>query len=124
MLINTMTCSIDFRRRVLDKKEQENLTYEQTASRFGVSVSSILRWCRRLEPTTTRNKPATKINIDALKQDVEICPDDYQYERALRLGVSKSGIGDALKRLGISCKKKRFRIQRQMMMNEETFKKK
>jgi len=100
-----MTCSIDFRCRVLNTKERENLTYEETANRFGVSISSILRWCYRLKPKTTHNKPSIKLNIDALKQDVENCPDAYQYERAKRLGVGKSTIGDALKRLKISCKK-------------------
>jgi transposase len=53
----------------------------------------------------TRDKPATKIDMEALEQDVQTYPEAYQYERAERLGVSRRGIGYALKRLGISRKK-------------------
>jgi transposase len=100
-----MTYSIDFRRKVLSIKDKENLTIEETAKRFDVGVASVVRWSSRLEPCLTRNKPATKINTEALAKDVEMYPDDYQYERAARFNVSQRGIGDALKRLKISHKK-------------------
>lgn len=100
-----MTYSLDFRRKALDIKNKENLSFEELATRFGVGKSTLVRWCRNLEPQKNRNKPATKIDMEALKQDVELYPDAYQYERAARLGVSKSGIGHALKRLKISNKK-------------------
>ncbi|BAP57310.1 transposase [Thioploca ingrica] len=51
------------------------------------------------------NRSTTKIDMEALKRDVEQYPDAYQYERAKRLGVSRRGIGYALKRLEISRKK-------------------
>ncbi|GFN45275.1 transposase [Candidatus Regiella insecticola] len=54
---------------------------------------------------TTHNKPATKIDMEALAQDVATYPDDYQYERAQRFGVSAQGIRHALKRLRVSRKK-------------------
>ena len=101
-----MTYSIDFRRKVLSIKDEEDLTIEETAKRFHIGVASIVRWSSRLEPCLTRNKPATKINMEALAKDVELYPDDYQYERAARFNVSQRGIGDALKRLKISYKKK------------------
>ena len=41
----------------------------------------------------------------ALAQDVESRPDDYQRDRARRLGVDDRAIGYALKRLAISYKK-------------------
>ena len=47
----------------------------------------------------------TKIHDDALIEDVKSYPDDYNYERALRLNCSKTDIFNALKRLGISQKK-------------------
>lgn len=100
-----MTYSIDFRRKVLFIKEKEGLTFEETAKRFDIGVASIVRWSSRLEPCLTRNKPATKINMDALAKDVEMYPDAYQYERAERFNVSQRGIGNALKRLKISRKK-------------------
>ena len=52
-----------------------------------------------------RVRCAVKIPNEALLKDVEQHPDDYMYERAIRLGCSKSGIESALKRLGISQKK-------------------
>ena len=53
----------------------------------------------------TRNKPATKINMDGLEKDIERHPDDYQWEPGKRLGVTQSAIHYALQRLGVSYKK-------------------
>ena len=94
-----MTYSLDFRKKALLIKEKENLTFEQTAERFGIGIASLVRWSNRLEPKLTRNKPATKIDMDALAKDVEMYPNAYQYERAQRFNVSQRGICDALKRL-------------------------
>ena len=101
-----MTYPISFRRKVLSVREKENLSIAQVAKRFGVGVASVTRWIKTPDPKTTRNKPATKINMDMLAQDVKNYPDAYQYERAKRLGVSKQGINHALKRLGVTYKKK------------------
>ena len=109
-----MTYSIDFRRKVLEIKERDDMTFEKVASRFGVSKSSVSRWMKRLEPCRNRNKPATKIDMGLLERDIELYPDSYQYERAKRFGCSQRGIGEALKRLKISRKKKLLRIQKQM----------
>lgn len=100
-----MTYSIDFRRKALLIKKQEELSFEATAKRFGVSQSSVFRWSKHIKAQRTRYKPATKIDMEALKREVEISPEAYQYERAERLGVSRRGIGYALPRLGISRKK-------------------
>ncbi|MDC9591889.1 IS630 transposase-related protein, partial [Xenorhabdus sp. XENO-10] len=53
----------------------------------------------------TRDKPPTKISDEALIMDVKNYPDDYQWERAKRLGVAQSAIHYALKRLTITVKK-------------------
>ena len=119
-----MTYSADFREKVQEIKEKEGLTYAETAKRFGIGTTSLVRWKDGFEPKRTRNKPPTKINMEALKQDVEQYPDAYQYERAKRFGVSQGGIGSALKRLGISCKKKVSRIQKQTTRPEKPFKRK
>ncbi len=100
-----MTYSIDFRKKVLAIKEKEQLTYEETAKRFQIGKTTLVRWHTKLEPQKTRNKPATKINMDVLKADIEEYPDAYQYERAKRLGVSQVGILRALRRLGVTYKK-------------------
>jgi transposase len=100
-----MTYSLDFRRKALAIREQEDLTIAEVATRFGVGIASVVRWLKQVEPQRTRNKPATKIDMAALVQDVRDNPDAYQYERAQRLGVSQRGIGHALRRLGVTYKK-------------------
>ncbi|MBC8954659.1 transposase [Xenorhabdus sp. PB62.4] len=60
----------------------------------------------------TRDKPPTKISDEALIMDVQNYPDDYQWERAKRLGVAQSAIHYALKRLKITVKKNTKTSQR------------
>lgn len=109
-----MTYSLDFRKKVLEVKEREQISFEEVSARFSVGKASVFRWSKQLEAQPTRDKPATKIDMEKLKTDVERYPDAYQYERAPRLGVSRKAIGYALKRLGISRKKKRFHIPKPM----------
>ena len=44
--------------------------------------------------------------MEALKVDITKYPDSYHYERARRLGVGIRTVGDALKRLKVTYKKK------------------
>ena len=91
---------------MLAVKERENLSFEDVALRFDIgSKNTVFRWSKKLEPCETRNKPATKIDMDTLARDAELYPDAYQYERAQRLGVSESCVQAALKRLNITHKK-------------------
>lgn len=101
-----MTYSVDFRRKVLEIKEKEQLTFAELCKRFGIGINSAVRWSKKLEPEATRNKPATKIDMEALKRDIQTSPDSYQYERAIRLKVSRSCVHFALKRLNVTYKKK------------------
>ena len=87
-----MTYSTDFRRKALLIKPRDHLSFEAIAKRFDVGQASVSRWSKQIE-ARRRNKPATKIDMEALKQEVEQYPDAYQYERAERLGVSRRGIG-------------------------------
>jgi len=100
-----MAYSIDFRRKVMEIKDRDGLSFEKAALRFGISESSVFRWSKRLEPCRTRNMPATKIDPAELARDTEKYPDAFQHERAQRFGCSQRGIGAALKRLKISRKK-------------------
>jgi len=100
-----MTYSRDFREKVLFIKKKESLSFAKVAKRFGIGIASIVRWTENIESKKTRNKPATKIDMEALKRDIEAYPDAYQYERANRLNVSRMGISHALKRLGVTYKK-------------------
>ena len=101
-----MTYSLDFRKKVLSFREKEKLTIPAVASRFGVGIASVKRWLKSPEPKATRTKPATKVNDQALLEDVRLYPDSYQYERAVRLGVTQACICYALRRLQITYKKK------------------
>ena len=100
-----MTYPLSFRQQVFSYKEKQGLTFEQTSALFDVPMRTLFRWQRQPEPCTRRNKPATKIDMQALAEDVKQHPDAYLAERAQRFGVSKNGIWQALRRLNISRKK-------------------
>ena len=100
-----MTYSLDFRRRVIKMKEADELTWDEVSQRFGIAIRTLFYWKKRLKPKIKRNKPATKIDMNKLKADVEENPDRFQYERAKDYGVTAWAIGIALKRLKISLKK-------------------
>ena len=102
-----MTDPLKFRQKVFEVKKKHRLTYEQTSERFDVSIRTLFRWEQRLEPKTTRNKPAVKLDMDEFEKHVEEYPDAYQWERAQHFNVAKSTIYYALKRLKLSRKKKR-----------------
>lgn len=97
-----MTYSLDFRRHILKIKAEEQLSYNEASLRFKISKSSLVRWNKELEPKKTRNKPATKINMEALKADVSTVT--IMNEQSV-LESDKTGIYWALKRLGVTYKK-------------------
>jgi transposase len=100
-----MGYSIQFRREVFRVKKEKKLTVKATAELFGIDITTIFRWQKRIEPCKTRNKPPSKIYTKVLEKDIELYPDAYNRERAKRLNVSNTGIFWALKRLNISYKK-------------------
>jgi transposase len=97
--------SFDFRKRVLAIGKKENLSIRKLGERFGIASRTIVSWNQRLSPILKRKKPPTKISYEALLKDVEQYPEAYGYERAARLGVSKTCIHASLKRLKITYKK-------------------
>ena len=101
-----MAYSKDFRQTALSIREKQGLSLLETAELLGIGVASLFRWTKKPEANKTRNEPAIKIDREALARDVEEKPDDFQYERAIRLGVSESWVGRALKRLKVSRKKR------------------
>ncbi len=100
-----MAYSLDFRKRVFSVKEERGLTFKDTSKLFGIDIRTLFRWQERLEPRNSRDKPATKVDMQALKADLEKNPDRFQYERAEDYGVSQATIFYALKRLKVSRKK-------------------
>ena len=100
-----MTYETSFRKHVFKIKDKEKLTYQQTSKRFGINIRTLFRWKHKPIDTKRRNKPATKINMEGLKKDIDNRPDDYNYERAARFKVSTHAIWAAMRRLKISHKK-------------------
>ena len=97
--------SLDFRKRVFAIKKRDKLTFSQTSKRFDVGIRTLFAWQKRIDPCSTRNKPATKINMEELRKDIKRHPDSFQWERSKRFNVTQWGIGKALRRLNISYKK-------------------
>lgn len=100
-----MTYPAKFRKQVQSLRKRDDLTLVEAAERFGVGVASLARWEKNPEPAKTRNKPATKIDMEALAKDLEENPDSFLHERAEKFSVSKSGMFSAVKRLGFTRKK-------------------
>jgi len=94
-----------YRKKVLTYRKKHGATIKETAAHFQIGTASVSRWVHKQVPNKTRIKKPTKITDRALLKDVKKYPDAFQYERAERLGVSKTGINHALKRLKISYKK-------------------
>jgi transposase len=103
-----MSYPLKFREKVLKIKKEENLTLEEASKRFYIGTTTISRWQIKIEPCLTRNRPAIKIDMEKLKQDIKNEPDAYQRERATRLGVSPNTVLYAIRRLKISYKKNSF----------------
>ena len=77
-----MTCPLPFREKVFATKEKFDLTFEATSQRFDIPIRPLFRWQQKIAPCVTRDKPATKIDMDALAQHVDDYPDAYLHERA------------------------------------------
>ena len=65
----------------MDYKTKKGLTFEQTSHHFDIGIRTLSRWSISLSPCNKRQEPATKIDMDALKHDVEKRPDDYTNQR-------------------------------------------
>jgi len=100
-----MTYSLDFRQKILKIRDTENLSMAEVAKRFNVGITSVMRWSKKIEPKPIRERPAIKLDMEALKKDVELYPDAYLIERAQRLNVSRNAIWCGLKRLNVTYKK-------------------
>ena len=100
-----MAYSLDFRKRVLARREREGLTLHQTADLFGIGIATLTRWVKRVEPRPYTRLSVRKIDLDKLRQDVIDFPDSYQYERAERFDVCPKAIWQALKKIGVTYKK-------------------
>lgn len=99
-----MTYSSKIRNVVL-KQLQEGKSIRAVAKEHQISTRTVQNWKKDPTIKRTRNKKPTKIDDALLRKDVEMYPDAYQHERAVRFNCSARAIGIALKRLGITQKK-------------------
>lgn len=105
-----MAYSVDFRLRAInfvDVGHSEEELYEV----FGVYMSAVKRWRKQLRETGSLkpNYPktrASKIDIQELEKAVEEKPSAYLHELGVKFGCTKQAIFYALKRAGITYKKK------------------
>ena len=98
-----MAYSPDYRELIVSKLN-EGATYRALERDYKLRRTTILKWKKDISRKLRVAKP-TKIDNEKLKEDVELYPDDYQYERAVRFNCSQRAIGIALKRIGITQKK-------------------
>ncbi len=100
-----MAYSLNFRKKVLETKREEKLSFTKVAERFRVSRITVFKWSQRIQNERAYNTKWKKLSKEAVIQDVKKYPDGYYYERAERLGVSTSGVQYAFRALGIKCKR-------------------
>ena len=106
-----MSYDLKFRHHVLKFRADEQLSLSEVALRFGIGKQTVYNWTKRIEEKKTRIKECKKIDMEALKVDIQTHPDAYQIERAQRFGVTQTGIWHALKRLKVTYKKNPFSSQ-------------
>ncbi|MBF7694287.1 IS630 transposase-related protein [Acinetobacter pollinis] len=117
-----MSYSEHFRRKVIAKLE-EGYSIRAVATQFEIDKNTILSWKKRIEVKRTRPRKPSKIDNDALRADVEKYPDDYQYERTIRLNCEVSSIGNALRRFRITVKKRPYTTQKQKNSSDQNLSK-
>ena len=101
---------IEFRQKVLEYIEKGGKKVD-AIKLFNIGESTLYQWLRRakrgeLAPKPGGQKKPYKIDSERLREYVAEHPDAFLHEIAEVFGVSHGGIFDALKRLGISRKKK------------------
>ena len=69
-----MTYSLDFRQKVLLIKESEGLTFEATASRFGIGKNTVYIWSKEISPKQCKSRPDIKLDKSKLLQDIKGSP--------------------------------------------------
>ena len=99
-----------FRKRAVEYRK-EGHTIEETAQTFKIGITTLKNWIKRYEENgNLENKPLVRKHkkIDPVKLEayVESHPDAYQSEMAKEFECSESAIRKALKKLGITRKKR------------------
>ena len=115
-----MAYSLDFRLRAVELLTKQ-IQIERISVILSVGVATLYRWKKRyreghLKVCYPKVRRPYKIDEDALKDYLSKNQDAYQHEIAKELGVTKSAVQWALKRLEIT-RKKRHHITGSVMKN-------
>ncbi len=110
-----MSKSKDLREAAVAYKLKGN-TYAETAKVFGVVESTVYTWVKKQKETgdlsdKPLNRKFKKIDPEKLKEYVMRHPDDTQEEMAKEFGCCNQAISKALKRNGITRKKRQSAIK-------------
>jgi transposase len=113
-----MSYDIKFRERAIAYLEKGH-SWVETTTAFGISEYTLNRWLKKkaagdLSDTPVRTRKR-KIASEALKAYVAENPDAYQAEMAEFFGCSQQAICMALKRNGISRKKRQNDIKNKIL---------
>jgi transposase len=105
-----MSYNKKFREKVLEHVEKGH-SQESTRKLFGLGKNTIREWKKLKEETgklenRELKRGFRKIDPEKLKADVKEHPDDFDIERAARLGCSRQGIESARKKHKITRKKR------------------
>ncbi len=106
-----MSYPVKYRERVIEYR-REGHTLEETSRIFKAAVSTIRKWEKQVNETgdltpKVPKRSFKKIDPSKLRAYVAERPDAYQREIARAFGCSRAAVQKALKRLGITRKKRR-----------------
>ena len=116
-----MAYSIDYIKRAVAYK-QEGHTFKELKEAFGIPSITYYDWARKLESgfkfgEKAKQSRKRKIDKEVLRQAVKERPDAFQRELAEQFKCHPSAIGQALKKMNITRKKKSSPIQKSQKRN-------
>jgi putative transposase len=119
-----MSYSKDYKKRAVEYK-REGHTVSETREAFRMAESTLHQWEKEYDagfPEKPKRTCEKKINKEALRRAVEECPDSELSELAEPFGCTPQAIFYALKRMGITRKKRRLPIPKNQKRNEQNMK--
>jgi transposase len=106
-----MNDSVDLRQRVINWV-LDGHTRKNASEVFKVHYQTVNTWVSRYLKTgecasqKALHSKSYKLDLEALRQDVQKAPDSFQSERACRFGVVQSTVSKAMSKWGLTRKKK------------------
>lgn len=114
-----MSKSVELREAAV-KYKLKGHSLRETAEVFGVSKSAAGKWVKKYKETgdlsdKPLNRPFKKIDPEKLKAHIKEHPDDTQKETAKKFGCCIQAVSKAMKRLGITRKKRQTTTKNKTM---------